>query len=92
MKEVLASLLDNAIKFTASGRVNLSVREVGTSCALEFAVSDTGAGLTPEQVKTIEQPFAQVDGASTRQGTGIGMGLTMVKQLLQLMSAQMKSK
>ena len=78
--KVLTLLVDNAIKFSPRASVNLSVAPC--QGGLEFTVSDTGIGLTPEQLEWIDIPFAQVDGGARRQSSGIGLGLPLAKRLV----------
>jgi signal transduction histidine kinase len=78
---VLFQLLDNAIKFTpAGGRVTLSAETQAN--IVRFAVRDTGIGIPPERLTELFQPFHQLDGASTRQFGGTGLGLALVKRIL----------
>lgn len=79
IRQILMALLDNAIKFTSAGSVVLSVE--GDNQRLLFGVQDTGIGLTPEQLKWIALPFAQVDGGRARRNTGIGLGLPLARRL-----------
>ena len=86
IKQVLALLIDNAIKFTKRGVISVHVQpSVTTARALEFAVTDTGCGIPPERLETLKYPFSQIDSSLTRSAEGIGMGLTLAKQLLSLM-------
>jgi signal transduction histidine kinase len=83
IQRTLGLLIDNALKFTASGSVILRCHaEPG---GLKFSVTDTGVGMTAEQVDWIQTPFAQVDGGTTRQSSGIGLGLPLAKRLVRLM-------
>jgi signal transduction histidine kinase len=52
---------------------------------LEFVVTDTGCGIHPERLETLKYPFSQIDSSLTRNAEGIGMGLTLAKQLVSLM-------
>lgn len=89
--QVLLNLTGNAVKFTASGRVSVEVvvsRADVDSVELEFRVSDTGIGLTPEQLGRIFAPFSQADASSTRKYGGSGLGLSISKQLVELMGGR----
>jgi signal transduction histidine kinase len=79
LREILLALVDNAVKFTTRGTVTLAVG--GDANRLDFRVQDTGSGLTPQQVRWIDLPFAQVDGGLNRRHGGIGLGLPMAKRL-----------
>jgi signal transduction histidine kinase len=80
---VLNQLLDNAIKFTPSGgRVVISAREEGANL-LMISVSDTGIGIPANRIKEIFEPFHQLDGSSTRHYGGTGLGLSLVRQIVE---------
>jgi PAS domain S-box-containing protein len=88
LRQMLSNLVGNAIKFTAQGQVLIEGREVeraGETALLEFAVIDTGIGLTTEQQQRLFQPFAQADNSITRQYGGTGLGLSIVRSLASLM-------
>ncbi len=86
--QVLNNLLGNAVKFTASGRVRVAARQLandGRRARLELAVSDSGIGIEPEQLRHLFQPFVQADGSITRRFGGTGLGLSISRSLLHLM-------
>jgi signal transduction histidine kinase len=87
VRQVLFNLLSNACKFTDHGTVSLAVKPDGTGDAawLTFTVSDTGIGLTPEQVGRLFQDFAQADAATMRKYGGTGLGLALSRRLCRLM-------
>jgi signal transduction histidine kinase len=85
IKQVLALLLDNAIKFTDRGAISVSIRPAVTPHTVEFTVRDTGCGISRERLTTLKYPFSQGDSSLTRPAEGIGMGLTLAKQLVDLM-------
>jgi two-component system sensor histidine kinase/response regulator len=88
LRQVLDQLLCNAVKFTESGNVNLSaeiVHEASDTVAIKFAVEDTGIGITEEQRIRLFQVFVQGDGSLTRRFGGTGIGLTLSKQLVELL-------
>ncbi|RSZ56853.1 response regulator [Massilia atriviolacea] len=88
LRQVLINLLGNAIKFTSEGGVTLSVtmrRALEERCEVEFAVRDTGIGIAPDKQKLIFDAFSQVDGSTTRQYGGTGLGLTICRRLVILM-------
>ncbi|MEO1399983.1 MAG: response regulator [Cyanobacteria bacterium J06635_1] len=93
LRQVLINLLDNAVKFTPSGKVTLRVdmaEKVPPNHAVElsFAVRDTGIGISPDQGNRIFQPFTQADSSTTRRFGGAGLGLTICKQLCELMGGK----
>lgn len=80
---VLNQLLDNAIKFTPSGgRVVISAKEEGSNLIM-ISVSDTGIGIPLNRLKEIFEPFHQLDGSSTRHYGGTGLGLSLVRQIVE---------
>jgi len=80
---VLNQLLDNAIKFTPSGgRVVLSLKEEGTNLVM-VSVTDTGIGIPAHRLTEIFEPFRQLDDSSTRKAGGTGLGLSLVRQIVE---------
>jgi len=91
LKQVLSVLIDNAIKFTERGAITVSVKPAGTrSSDVAFSVIDTGQGIAPGILDMLKQPFSQIDGGSNRKSNGIGIGLTLVRQLLELMGGRLE--
>ncbi len=96
LRQILMNLLGNATKFTEAGRVQLHLRvcdpaEGATEGAtIEFRVTDTGPGMTPEQAATLFMPFVQVDASITRQHGGTGLGLTICRRLAGLMGGDVQ--
>ena len=86
--QILINLVNNAIKFTEKGQVVVEVKVeqgAGDSRQLSFSVSDSGIGMTPEQVSNLFQSFNQADTSTTRKYGGTGLGLAITKQLCELM-------
>ena len=94
LTQVLANLLDNAIKFTASGTVGLRVVVVPADPALglavRFEVTDTGLGIAADDQTRIFQLFEQGDGSSARPHGGTGLGLYMSRKWVQAMGGQLE--
>jgi len=85
--QILTNLLSNAVKFTQEGEIGIYIKKV-SSDRLRFEVSDTGIGLSKEQVEKLFQSFSQADGSITRKYGGTGLGLTISKQLVELMNGK----
>jgi PAS domain S-box-containing protein len=86
--QLLNNLLSNAIKFTAAGGVTLTVSLQGTQ--LVFGVTDTGLGMSGEELAYVFDPFQQADGSTTRRFGGTGLGLAICKRLLELMQGEIQ--
>lgn len=87
LRQILLNLLNNAAKFTENGVVTLAVGEetAVSPPQLTFTVSDTGIGITPEQLGELFRPFQQVDSSFTRKFEGTGLGLAISQSLAQMM-------
>jgi CheY-like chemotaxis protein len=88
LRQILVNLASNAVKFTEAGKVTISAsleQDQDHQVALRFEVHDTGAGIAPADQPRIFQAFEQVDGSYTRKHGGSGLGLTISKQLIELM-------
>jgi signal transduction histidine kinase len=83
LKMVLKNLIGNALKFTNEGAVSISASTHGNG--VEFLIRDTGIGIPSEAHAFIFEPFRQVDGSTTRRYGGVGLGLYIVRQLLELL-------
>ena len=83
LQQVIGNLLSNAVKFTgANGQITVALRDDG-ACT-ELAVEDTGQGIAPELLPHIFDRFRQGDNSSTRQTSGLGLGLTLVREIVAL--------
>ena len=88
VRQILFNLLSNAIKFTDQGGVRVHAGTLplgGGSTRATLAVTDTGIGLSAEQLARLFQPFVQADSSTTRQFGGTGLGLSIVRRLAQAM-------
>ena len=93
LEQILLNLLNNAIKFTELGEVVLSVRVLSRppqQVELEFAVHDTGIGISRQQLARLFVPFTQADSSSTRRFGGSGLGLIISQQLSTMMGGQLQ--
>ncbi|HUR41043.1 MAG TPA: ATP-binding protein [Verrucomicrobiae bacterium] len=83
LQQVVWNLLSNALKFTPEGgTVSVSLAQVGAHA--EIAVTDDGAGITPEFIDHVFERFRQADSSTTRRHGGLGLGLSIVKHLVEL--------
>jgi len=91
IRQMLANLVSNAIKFTERGRVHVDAELIHTPAGtplLRFSVTDTGAGVAEDQQALLFQPFSQLDGSSTRRFGGTGLGLSIVRRLAVMMGGE----
>jgi two-component system, NtrC family, sensor kinase len=86
LRQILLNLLSNACKFTKQGEVTLLARKMTKQGNwIEFAVSDTGIGMTPEQQAKLFEEFTQADSSTARQYGGTGLGLAITRKLARMM-------
>jgi PAS domain S-box-containing protein len=87
VRQVLMNLVGNAIKFTDTGSVTIetSAAETATHATIRVAVRDTGIGIAPDRQAEIFESFTQADSSTTRRFGGTGLGLTICRQLVELM-------
>ncbi len=93
LRQVLTNLVGNAIKFTESGEVVVRVNAISQnsqSAQIEFLVEDTGIGIAEEAIPRLFSSFTQADGSTTRKFGGTGLGLTISRQLVELMDSSIK--
>jgi two-component system sensor histidine kinase/response regulator len=93
IEQILLNILNNAVKFTSSGEVSLDIRLVAKEkdrYHLSFTIKDTGIGMTEEQVKILFTPFTQGDISINRRFGGSGLGLSIVKNLLDMMGGKIQ--
>lgn len=95
LRQILLNLIDNGIKFTQMGKVVLSIDCKTISedqIMLMFSIRDTGIGISEEDKSKLFQKFSQIDGSYTKKYTGTGLGLVIVKELIELMGGQFNIK
>lgn len=95
LNQILVNLTGNALKFTQEGDVTVSVKkmeETDEHYSLRFSVKDTGIGIKEAKLKTIFERFTQAEESTTRRFGGTGLGLNIVKQLVELHNSEIKVK
>ena len=91
LRQILTNLCANAIKFTERGNISVTVSLdslQADAATVRFTVADSGVGIRPEQVVSLFSPFVQADASTTRKYGGTGLGLTICKQLVELMGGR----
>ena len=94
VKQVLANLLTNAVKFTTEGSVRVHVGLAPPADGrpvLEFAVEDTGVGIAPDRLEAVFERFTQADASTTRTHGGTGLGLAICKRLVGMMGGELSA-
>ena len=91
LSQILSNLLSNAVKNTSRGSVGVGSRKMADG-RFEWWVTDTGGGIPADKLSLIFDRFYQVEQGTTRQGEGTGIGLALVKQLVELMGGQIKAE
>lgn len=95
LNQILINLVGNAVKFTETGEVSMAVKkmkETETTITLRFSIKDTGIGITQEKSSKIFERFMQAEDSTTRKFGGTGLGLNIVKQLVELQNGQILLK
>lgn len=90
IRQSVFNLLSNALKFTKQGTVTLQITESRREAReyINFTVSDSGIGMTPEQLAKLFQPFTQADESTTRNFGGTGLGLTITKHFCEMLGGE----
>ena len=93
LRQLLVNLLNNAVKFTDRGRIDVEVSPLGLDAAgalrLRFDVRDTGIGIAQEHLDSVFDAFTQADASTTRRHGGSGLGLAIAKELVELMGGEL---
>ncbi|EJC63271.1 Response regulator receiver [Alcaligenes faecalis subsp. faecalis NCIB 8687] len=90
IQQVLNNLIGNAIKFTQSGAVRVEVNPEPGRNAVSIRVTDTGIGMSPEQLRHVFTPFTQADVSISRRFGGTGLGVSIARQLVDLMGGTLE--
>lgn len=91
LNQILINLISNAVKFTHAGSISVNCtvdREQRSVCWVRIEVADTGVGIPAQKLNTIFESFSQADASVTRKYGGTGLGLTIVKQLVELQNGR----
>jgi signal transduction histidine kinase len=86
LKVIIKNMISNAAKFTEKGTVTIEAHR--SNEGVEFVVADTGVGISPDNLPVIFEPFRQAENPLTRQHGGLGLGLFIVKKLLELLNGK----
>jgi two-component system sensor histidine kinase/response regulator len=92
LRQVLLNLTDNAAKFTQEGEIKLEaklVKQLPYGLILNFSISDTGIGISQEQIKNLFSPFQQADVSTTRKFGGTGLGLVICRRIVEMMDGDL---
>jgi len=89
LKQVMINLVGNSIKFTEQGHIKITTKLVNDD-KLAISVSDTGAGMSEEEMAGIFEAFKQVDGSMTRKVGGTGLGLTVTRKFIELLGGRIE--
>ena len=90
VRQILLNLVSNALKFTDAGEVRFGIDVEEDGPAILFRITDTGVGLTEQQIKTLFEPFTQFDQNTTRRFSGAGLGLSISNGLAEAMNGEIR--
>ena len=88
LQQIMVNLTNNAAKFTEKGNIYVKVHPCDNGKSWQIQTIDTGSGIPEDALEYIFESFRQVEGASTRQHGGVGLGLSIVRQLVELMNGK----
>ena len=94
VRQVLFNLLSNACKFTENGLIRLHAKRTRRNGSdwVEFRVTDTGIGMSAEQLDRLFRPFMQADASTTRKYGGTGLGLAISREFCQMMGGSLSAQ
>jgi len=91
LTQILFNLISNALKFTEKGRIEIRLNK-GSNSSIRFSFEDTGIGIPEEKLSLIFNKFYQMNGTIRREHRGVGLGLTIVKELVELLGGKIEVK
>ena len=91
LTQILSNLISNALRLTEKGKVGVRLNKESNS-SIRFSVEDTGIGIPKENLSLIFNKFCQINGTARREHGGVGLGLTIVKELVDLLGGEIKVK
>lgn len=95
LQQILTNLINNSIKFTQKGNITINVNhrnKTNTTAEFIFKISDTGIGISKKELESIFERYTQISGEKTMNENGIGLGLTIVKNLVELQQGHIQVK
>ena len=90
LKQIFTNLLSNAVKYTPKGTIRVFERDLPKRNGVEIAIQDTGIGIPPEELPKLFDPFHQVDTGLEREDGSLGLGLKIVKDLVDLLKGEIR--
>jgi len=92
LRQILCNLIGNALKFTERGSVTVQLAKSADGTQLEFSVTDTGIGMTAEQLGRVFAPFEQADSSMSRRYGGSGLGLSISQKFAELLGGSLEAR
>ena len=95
LRQIISNIVSNAVKFTENGYIDIQIsilKITSEKSTLRIIITDSGIGMNEEQLKSVFDPFTQADTSTTRKYGGTGLGLTITKQLCELLKGRLDVK
>jgi signal transduction histidine kinase len=90
VERIFQNVLNNAVKFTSQGEIRVKAQPTADRSSIEFEVTDTGIGIEKNKMDSIFEPFQQVDTSSHRAFSGLGLGLTVARRMVDLIGGTLE--
>jgi len=90
LQQIFWNLINNAVKFTSQGEIRAKAQPTVDRSSIEFEVTDTGIGIEKNKMDSIFEPFQQVDTSSHRSFSGLGLGLTVARRMVELIGGTLE--